>query len=90
MMRDTKELIAEAARWQTETPRILRIDEGETKDGVPRWLITFDDGRQGSTVKGELAQECYRLYGLHLPVNIQRSKMGYGWALTKIESAGVL
>ncbi len=89
-MRETSDLIADMRRGQIDPPRIQRIDPGDTDDGVKRWLITFDDGRQGSTVNANLAQECYRLMGLHMPVNIQRSKMRYGYALTKIEAAGTL
>lgn len=88
MMRSVSDLIADLRR--TEPCLITRVDESTTKDGVPRWVISFSDGRQGSTVKRDLAQECYRLKGLQLPVIMERSKMGYGWALTKIGPAGVL
>jgi hypothetical protein len=85
MPRQAKELIEEAQRHRLSPPRILSIQPSETSYGYLSWLVTFDDLRQGSTVKPELAKECYRLMELHVPVEIQRSKMGYGYALVSIK-----
>ena len=85
MMRDTKELIRELKQHQIAPPRIRDIVPDIASYGYPSWLVIFDDGRQGSTIKREMADECYRLMKLHVPVEIQRSKMGYGYALVSIK-----
>ncbi len=84
-MRHVSELIADMNRYHAMHPRITRIDPDVTAVGTPRWTVSFDDGRQGSTVKRDLAAECYRLQDLHVPCAIQRSKMRYGWALVSIK-----
>lgn len=86
-MRSVRKLLDEANRYSLAHPRISRIDPDVTRDGVPKWTITFNDGRQGSTVKRSLVEDCYRLQDLHVPVTMVRSKMGYGWALVSIEQA---
>ena len=85
-MRSVRELIDEHNRMMKQT-RILRIWTDETRDGVPKWIIIFDDGRKASTVKRSLADECYRLEGLHVPVAATIEPMKWGHALLSIEQA---
>jgi len=86
-MRTVRQLLDEASRYSSDHPRISRIDPDVTRDGVPKWTITFDDGRQGSTVKRSLVETCYELQDRFVPVTMTRSKMGYGWALVSIKQA---
>ena len=86
MMRSVRELLDEHNRLRKET-RILRIWDDETRDGVPRWIVIFDDGRKGSTVKRSLADECKRLERLHVPVTVQIDRMAWGHALLSIAEA---
>jgi hypothetical protein len=86
-MRTVRELIDESNRMAKCQTRILRIWDDETRDGVPKWIIIFDDGRKASTVKQSLADECIRLHNQHVPVTIQIDRTSWGYALLSITEA---
>lgn len=78
------DLVADFRKHHME-PKIVSIREEMTDWGFLKWTVLLDDGRHASTIKRDLAQECYRLKGLGVPVDLQRQRRHVGsFTLTAI------